>query len=254
MNIQKLVRHQLITIQISLGQYSDFVTAIINNAEMSSSSYVCVANVHMLVEAHNDPDFAEVVNNSEIITPDGNPLTWALKFLYGISQPRVAGMDLLPSLLDEASKKSIPIYFYGGTTSMLNSTLEYVAHFYPNLNIAGVYSPPFRPLTSIEESFVIDNINNSKAKIVFVALGCPKQEKWMASMKGRVQATMIGIGGALPVMIGLQKRAPIWMQKSSLEWFYRLLQEPKRLFKRYAITNSIFLWLLLKAKILHSNS
>jgi N-acetylglucosaminyldiphosphoundecaprenol N-acetyl-beta-D-mannosaminyltransferase len=130
---------------------------------------------------------------------------------------------------------------------MLERTRLYLQKNFPQLPIAGLYSPPFRPLSSLEEEQIIDTINRSGAKFVFVALGCPKQEKWMASMKGRVQACMIGIGGALPVLVGMQKRAPRWMQKTGLEWFYRMVQEPGRLFKRYAVTNTLFLWLLLKA-------
>jgi N-acetylglucosaminyldiphosphoundecaprenol N-acetyl-beta-D-mannosaminyltransferase len=124
-----------------------------------------------------------------------------------------------------------------------NQTLKaFCENHYPVLKLVGLYSPPFRALTKEEE--VILNINASGAGFVFVALGCPKQEKWMAAMKGRINACMVGIGGALPVMIGMQKRAPVWMQKASLEWLYRLIQEPQRLFKRYAVTNTMFIVLL----------
>jgi N-acetylglucosaminyldiphosphoundecaprenol N-acetyl-beta-D-mannosaminyltransferase len=115
---------------------------------------------------------------------------------------------------------------------------------YPNLHIRGLYSPPFRALTPEEEERTIERINSSGAKLLFVVLGCPKQEQWMASMAGRINAVMIGIGGALPVLIGMQKRAPKWMQRAGLEWLFRLLQEPRRLFKRYFVTNSVFLYLL----------
>ncbi|PQA52738.1 WecB/TagA/CpsF family glycosyltransferase [Siphonobacter curvatus] len=236
----------LLSININLGEYDSFLNRIVYNASENISSYVCVANVHMLVEAYNNQSFAEIVNNADLITPDGMPLTWGLKLVHGIRQERVAGMDLLPDLLSLASKHKLPVYFYGGTQAMLDQTEIYVSENYPDLQLAGMYSPPFRVLTSQEEHQVINSINGSGAKIVFVALGCPKQEKWMASMKGYINATMIGIGGALPVMIGMQKRAPEWMQRTSLEWLYRLSQEPKRLFKRYAVTNSMYLLLLAK--------
>ena len=140
----------------------------------------------------------------------------------------------------------MPVYFYGGTRQLLDKTLEYIAEHYPNLVVAGSFSPPFRKLTTKEDDLIIEDINNSGAHLVFVVLGCPKQEKWMASMKGRVNAMMVGIGGALSVMIGNQKRAPGWMQNAGLEWMFRFLQEPVRLFKRYSYTNSIFLYLLVK--------
>lgn len=199
----------------------------------------------MTIEAHWDLKFAEVVNNADLVTPDGMPLAKAMKYLYGVKQDRVAGMDLLPDLLSAAEKENFGVFFYGGTQEMLDRTKEYVSSVCPKLDNPQYYSPPFRPLTKQEEQEVITKINDSSANLVFVALGCPKQEKWMASMKGRINACMIGIGGALPVMIGMQKRAPQWMQKMSLEWLYRLFQEPKRLFKRYFITNSIFIYLLL---------
>ncbi|PKK36154.1 glycosyltransferase [Siphonobacter sp. SORGH_AS_0500] len=237
---------QLISIKISSGPYQSFIDKLVYMACNQIPAYCCVANVHMLVEAYNNEAFASIVNNADLVTPDGMPLTWGLKLVHGIQQDRVAGMDLLPDLLAEASKLQLPVYFYGGTQAMLDQTDAYIRKVYPSLHVAGMYSPPFRPLTAEEDQQIVDKINASGARMIFVALGCPKQEKWMASMKGRIQATMIGIGGALPVMVGMQKRAPEWMQKASLEWLYRLVQEPKRLFKRYAVTNTTYLWLLTK--------
>lgn len=240
-------RTAVLGMQISRGSYAQFVDSIIESAESKESAYVCVANVHMLTETYKNKNFAAVVNGADFITPDGKPLTWALRLLKGVRQERVAGMDLLPDLLKLAEEKKIPVYFYGGQQETLDRTQTYLKERFPLLSIAGLYSPPFRQLSNAEEENVIENINRSGARMVFVALGCPKQEKWMSSMQGRVHALMIGVGGALPVMIGAQKRAPGWMQKGGLEWVYRLLQEPRRLFSRYAITNSLFLYLLSKA-------
>ncbi|MCC7380157.1 MAG: WecB/TagA/CpsF family glycosyltransferase [Chitinophagaceae bacterium] len=237
----------ILGLQVSTGKYQTFIEKIIDLAFSGTSSYVCVANVHMLVEAYRDKRFSEIVNGADIITPDGVPLVWASRLLYGKKQDRVAGMDLLPDLLKRVEQDNLPVYFYGGTTEMLKKTKGFLELNYTYLNITGLYSPPFRALTVAEQKEIEQQINDSKAKIVFVVLGCPKQEKWMASMKGKVNACMIGIGGALPVLIGAQKRAPQWMQKNGLEWLYRLAQEPGRLAKRYIVTNSIFIWLLLKA-------
>lgn len=237
----------LLGINLSTGAYKDFVSAIIQSADAQQSHYVCVANVHMLVEAHKDKNFAGIVSNAQIITPDGKPLAWASKILHGIKQQRVAGMDLLPDLLQQAQEKNLPVYFYGGQQNILDKTSEYLKVKYPQLIVAGLYSPPFRKLSLTEEDNIIQRINQSGARLVFVILGCPKQERWMAAMKGRIHAMMVGVGGALPVMVGSQKRAPVWMQKTGFEWLYRLVQEPRRLFKRYAVTNSIFIHLLLRA-------
>lgn len=239
-------RISLLSINVSLGNYIEFVDSISQYAIDRVSKYICVANVHMLVEAYQDKTFAQIVNNADLVTPDGMPLTWGLKLVHHIEQDRVAGMDLLPDLLQKAESAGINVFFYGGTQAMIDQTTVYLDKTYPDLKIAGMISPPFRVLTKEEEASMVEQINASGAQMIFVALGCPKQEKWMASMKGRIHATMIGIGGALPVMVGIQKRAPEWMQKASLEWLYRLGQEPKRLFKRYAVTNTTYLWLLAK--------
>lgn len=203
----------------------------------------------MYIEAYRNSDFLEQINNADIVTPDGQPLVWMLKLLYGIKQDRVAGMDVLPDLLLRMEKENLPVYFYGGTQNMLDKTAEYIKQEYPNLKVAGLYSPPFRPLTSTEESEIVQKINTAAPAIVFVFLGCPQQEKWVAKMKGKINSVMAAVGGALPVMIGMQKRAPVWMRKRGLEWLFRLYVEPMRLFKRYANTNSLFIWLMIKEYI-----
>jgi N-acetylglucosaminyldiphosphoundecaprenol N-acetyl-beta-D-mannosaminyltransferase len=200
----------------------------------------------MLVEAYRNTTFASVVENAAVITADGKPITWAIRSLFGIRQPRIAGMDLLPDLIKEAALKNISVYFYGGTRKLLKKTKQHLRKTYKTLKVAGMYSPPFRELNFQEKEECIKRINDSGAQLVFVVLGCPKQEKWMASMKGRIEAMMIGVGGALPVMIHEQKRAPRWMQNTGLEWLHRLMQDPRRLFARYAITNTVFLCLLMR--------
>lgn len=137
-------------------------------------------------------------------------------------------------------------FFYGGTEDLLAKTKEFLQANYPGLILAGFLSPPFRNLTNNETEDVIGHINKSGAGLVFVILGCPKQEMWMALVHAKINAVTIGIGAALPVFIGIKKRAPKWMQNSGLEWLFRLLQEPKRLLKRYAITNTMFILLILK--------
>ncbi|MBB3054375.1 WecB/TagA/CpsF family glycosyltransferase [Mucilaginibacter gotjawali] len=244
-----LNKKRILSIDVSWGKYEEFVSLILGLGRERKSSYVCIANAHMLVEAHRSKSFQRVINDAEIITPDGMPLAKSFKLLYGIEQVRVDGMGLLPLLIERSIKENHSVYFYGGSPELIEHAKFFLKENYPSLNIAGIYSPPFRYLTVAEKSAVVENINQSGANIVFVALGCPKQEWWMAEMKGRIQSVMIGIGGALPVFVGLQKRAPIWMQRNSLEWLFRLLLEPRRLFKRYLITNVVFLWLLFYEKI-----
>ena len=240
-------KKHLISIGISLSDYHDFVNNIIMLTEHEQrNEYVCVANAHMLVEAYRHKDFADMVNNSKITTPDGMSLIWGLRLLYKIKQCRVAGMDLLPDLLAEASKHKKAVFLYGGTEDILMKTQKYISINYPGIPHVGAYSPPFSPMREKEEEEIVKMINSSNVGLVFVTLGCPKQERWMAAMKDKINAVMIGVGGALPVLIGLQKRAPKWMQKVGLEWFFRFLQEPLRLWKRYATTNFMFILLFVK--------
>ena len=219
------------------------------NAAHRRSRTVCFANVHMVVEAHLHSTVASAVNKADWAITDGMPLVWAIKSLYGLKQDRVAGMDMILSLLDRAEKENISIFFYGCTPDVLQRVRQFCLHNFPSIKIAGTISPPFRALTNEEEKDVIETINNSGAGLVFVALGCPKQELWMEHMKHRIQAVMLGIGGALPMLIGEKKRAPKWIQRIGFEWLFRLVQEPRRLFKRYAVTNTLFVYFFLKQLI-----
>lgn len=241
-----MIQKRIISLDIDCISYKECMDKIYFFANNNVSSFVCVANVHMLIEAYKSKIYAELVNNGSIVISDGMPLAKSIYWLYGIKQERIAGMDLLPDLLSMSEKMGLKVFFFGGTHSMLEKTKVFCSIKFPELDVVGYISPPFRPLSTDEEKDYIQKINDSKAGFVFVALGCPKQEKWMASMKGRINACMIGIGGALPVMIGMQKRAPKWMQDSGLEWVYRLSQEPGRLFGRYFKTNSIFIFLFIK--------
>ncbi|RYF79445.1 MAG: glycosyltransferase, partial [Chitinophagaceae bacterium] len=240
---------KVINFKISLGSYEKTIAEIIDLGKMCASRYVCVANVHMLVEAYNSPLFGTVVENAAVVTSDGKPLTWALRLLHGIKQDRIAGMFLMQDLLKKAEGEGLPVFFYGSTPEVLKATNKHLREAYPKLEVGGLISPPFRALSADEEEAHVSAINASGARLVFVALGCPKQEKWMASMQGRINAVMIGVGAALPVMVGMRKMAPLWIQNSGLEWLFRLCLEPRRLFKRYAVTNSTFLYLLGKELI-----
>lgn len=237
-------KKKIISFGVSIGPHAQFVEQIAELGRARHSSYVCVANVHMVIEAWRDQSFARIINDADIVTPDGMPLVKAMQLLYGIRQDRVAGMDLVPSLLTAAEKKRLAVFLYGTTDEVLTQVVDKIRKECPKLTIAGSLSPPFRPLSSEEDAQITDQINKSGANIVLVALGCPKQENWMAAHKGRVNAVMVGVGGSFPVYAGLQKRAPAWMCRWSLEWFYRFQQEPQRLFRRYLVTNTLFLLLM----------
>lgn len=240
------LRASVISLALSLGSYQAVQESIVATAKQGQSGTVCFANVHMCVEAQHNPAIARAVNQANWVVADGVPLLWAMQLLYGIKQERITGLDMLPSLLERAAEEKLPVFFYGSTEDVLAQTVGVCRQKYPSLKIAGTLSPPFRALTAEEETQIARQITASGTKLVFVALGCPKQEVWLDRMRNQIPAVLLAIGGALPVLAGSVSRSPKWMQRSGLEWFYRFLQEPRRLFKRYAVTNSLFLYYLVK--------
>jgi len=227
---------------INSGTYQEMVKEI---ALAGIHSYVCVANVHMTIEAYKDETFRDVVNGANITTPDGMPLAKAMRYLYGIRQDRVAGMDLISDLMEYCGNNGKKIFLYGSTDEILEKIKTKAKKTYPSLQIES-YSPPFRNITDKEEESIVNMINNFEPDFVFVALGCPKQEKWMAEHQNKINSCMIGLGGAFEVYAEVKDRAPKWMQKLSLEWLYRLIQDPKRLWRRYLVTNTLFIALFSK--------
>jgi N-acetylglucosaminyldiphosphoundecaprenol N-acetyl-beta-D-mannosaminyltransferase len=213
-----------------------------NNKE---SRYVCICNVHSIVTAKRYSELARIINSADMATPDGMPLVWYLRHNGFPAQQRINGPDLMFKYCQLAASRGVPIFLYGGTERTLSTLVRVLNEKFPRLNIAGYNSPPFRNLTEKEEITVIDSINQSGAKVVFVGLGCPKQEQWMAQHKGKIKAVMIGVGAAFDYHAGIIKRAPLWMQRSGLEWLYRLCSEPRRLWRRYLVTNSLFLFYML---------
>jgi N-acetylglucosaminyldiphosphoundecaprenol N-acetyl-beta-D-mannosaminyltransferase len=241
-----MVKENIFTFPISIGSYQKFIDEIFNLTEHKTSSYDCFANVHMVVEAYHDPQFNSVVKNADIVTPDGQPVAFFLQRLKKINQERVAGLDIFPDLLKEAELRKKSVFFYGATDEILRMIVEKAKRQFPALKIGGSYSPPFRKLTQEEDLNIVDQLNKSNSDLIFVALGCPKQEQWMANHRPQIRGCMLGIGHAFKVYAEISKRSPLWMQRLSLEWVYRLFQEPGRLWKRYFYTNTFFLWLTFK--------
>ena len=239
-------KKKIVRTDISIGGYGEFIDEITELSREKKSSYVCFINVHSAIEAKNDNKFAEIINFADIAAPDGMPIAKSIELLYGIKQERIAGMDLFPVILKKAAEENLSVFLYGSTDFVLGKIAGRIKSELPDLKIAGLYSPPFRNLSETEKNTVAAAINDSGCNLVFVALGCPKQEIWMAEMKGRVNAVMLGVGGAFPVYAGIHKRAYGWMRNLSLEWLFRLIQEPKRLLWRYIYTDSIFLFLMSK--------
>ena len=248
-------RVHILSLRISNISFKQAIEKVSEMAIHHIPSYVCFANVHMTIEAHRDTVFAAKVNAATLTLADGFPVCKAGSILHNEKLERIAGMDFMPRLLSFMNEKTgYKVFFYGSTTEVLNELVSYTQEHYKNVEVAGFISPPFRPLTDQETNENIRTINESGAHVVFVGLGCPKQENWMAANYKKINAVLLGVGGAFLTTAQLQKRAPNFMQKTGLEWLYRLRQEPRRLFKRYFVTNSVFIGLLIKAaakKIVH---
>lgn len=228
-------------VNIQVTDMKKTVRALEENLEQWRGEYVCVANVHTTVTAHREPDYLAVQNGAVLILPDGSPLS-AYARRHGFPQAkRVAGPDLMQEMLRRSGETGSRHFFYGGKQETLDKLAKHIPKQYPGAVVAGMYSPPFRPLTAQEEAECVERINAAKPDYVWVCLGAPKQERWMAAHKGKINGVMLGVGAAFEFEIGSIRRAPHWMQENSLEWLYRLVQDPKRLFKRYVSTNIEFL-------------
>lgn len=234
---------------VTLTNYSDSCDRIIELALSGRSEYIIAANVHVVMTGYFDTAYQTIINQAAMVTLDGIPLVWAIRLLGQKNPTRVYGPDLMLALCETLAQNAIPIYLYGGTEFTLEKLQTNLTHKFPNLNIVGTHSPPFRPLTSQEEAEDRQRIENSGAKVIFVGLGCPKQEEWMARQKGQLKGVMIGVGAAFRFHTGEVSQAPRWMMKVGLEWLYRLISEPRRLWKRYAFNNPAFV-ILFSAQLL----
>ncbi len=212
-------------------------------------NYVCVTGVHGVMESQRDPQLKEIHNRSGMTVPDGMPMVWAGHHAGAPWMTRVYGPDLMLEVLQRAVRHGWSSYFYGGapgTPELLADKLRERLH---GLRVAGTYSPPFRPLTAQEDEDVVARINASGADLVWVGLSTPKQERWMADHVGRLDAAaLVGVGAAFDFYAGLLKQAPPWMQARGLEWLYRLLREPRRLWRRYLRNNPAFVLRILRER------
>jgi len=209
-------------------------------AHARESRYVTICNVHVVVSASRDAAYRDIINGSDMATPDGAPVAWMLRRQGFAGQPRISGPDLMWALCERAASEYLPVVCYGSTEATLALLETRLQAAFPALRMT-MESPPFRALTAEEDAAAVDRINTSGAGIVFVGLGCPKQERWMAEHRGRVNAVMIGVGAAFDFHAGTVQRAPAWMRDNGLEWLHRLLSEPGRLWKRYLVTNTLFI-------------
>lgn len=232
---KKLNRNNILGMRVDLSSSDDTLSKIKEwaNANSEYGHYVCLSNVHMCMEAYDDKRFQGIVNNANLVLADGKPIYWAQKLLGASNATQIRGVELSLRVCAQASLDNTPVGLYGGSSSSLIELNKVLKTLYPELNIVCKIAPPFRPLTSEEDSKVVDEINASGARILLVGLGCPKQEKWMADHVSKVNCVMLGVGAAFDFITGDKRSAPNLISRLGLEWLWRLACEPRRLWKRY---------------------
>jgi N-acetylglucosaminyldiphosphoundecaprenol N-acetyl-beta-D-mannosaminyltransferase len=241
---RELVQRRIIGMRVDATSYEDAADRICSWARSGESRYVCAAAVNNVIEARDHVDFRRIMNEADLVTPDGRPLVWGLRLLGVPHASQVAGTHLTGVLCARAADEGVPVGFLGGTPEVLDALVINLHDLFPQLRVVYRHSPPFRPLDPAEEEATVEEIALSGARILFVGLGAPKQEHWMARHRGRVDAVMVGVGAAFDFLSGQKNRAPTWVQRLAMEWLYRLLQEPRRLWKRYLLGNPRFIALL----------
>lgn len=245
--VRKVDRSQIPTcnilgVNIAAINMEFLLNFIEDNIEELSGDYITVANVHTTVTAYEDENYRKIQNGAIMAIPDGGPLSTVGRKRGGENMERTTGPSLMGEIFNISAEKGYSHYFYGSTEETLAQLQEKLKEKYPGINIAGAYSPPFRKLSEEEDTEIIKNINNANPDFLWIGLGAPKQEIWMAQHAGKVKGLMVGVGAGFDYYAENIKRAPQWMQKTNLEWFYRLIQDPKRLFSRYLNTNTKFIW------------
>jgi len=226
--------------RVDATNYAHAAQQVLRWARQDESRYVCVATVNNVIEAYDDPGYGAVMEAADLVTPDGMPLVWGLRLLGAAAATRVYGPDLTPAVCQLAAEHGVPVGFYGGTEDVLDQLIDRLVQRYPGLRTVYRASPPFRPLTPAEERRTVEDLGRSGARILFVGLGTPKQERWMAEHKGQVHAVMLGVGAAFDFLAGRKAQAPGLLQRLGLEWLYRLVHEPRRLWRRYLYRNPRF--------------
>jgi N-acetylglucosaminyldiphosphoundecaprenol N-acetyl-beta-D-mannosaminyltransferase len=239
--MQRVEARRILGMRVDATSYAHASHEILRWARQGESRYVCVATVNNVIEAYDDPGYQAVIEAADLVTPDGMPLVWGLRLLGVAGATRVYGPDLTPVVCQLATEQGVPVGFYGGAEDVLGTLTARLERRFPGLQVVYRSSPPFRPLTPEEERQTVEGLHRSGARILFVGLGAPKQERWMAGHRGQVDAVMLGVGAAFDFLAGRKRQAPRLVQRLGLEWLFRLAHEPRRLWRRYLYRNPRFI-------------
>lgn len=216
------------------------VDYLCEQAKSGASGYVCVSNVHTTMMGYFDPSYQEITNQSLVSVPDGMPLCWMMRLQGQVQQDRIRGPSLMRRVCDRGRRHQIKHFLFGATDETLLRLQSYLQKEYPGIAIVGIYSPPFKEFTESDFAAFADLLNSSGAHMIWIGLGAPKQERFMWEMRQRLRGIQFGIGAAFDILPGNVVEAPMWMQSAGLEWIYRFVQEPKRLWRRYVLYNPLF--------------
>ena len=238
---------EVLGVNVAVGDLQQALERVERWSADSIGRSVCFSNVHSLVTASGDPTFKSVLQCADMVLPDGAPVAWLMRRYGQKAQRRVCGPDFMAAYMGRAAARQEGVFLLGSTNETLQQLERVLTAKFFGLKIVGSISPPFRELTDAEDQALIDALNRSGAATVWVSLGCPKQERWMATHKDRVGATLLGVGAAFDFHAGTVQRAPVWMQRIGMEWAFRLFQEPRRLAARYLATNTRFAYLVVRA-------
>lgn len=239
---------EILKTNINVTSMPDTLAYIEGQLEALRGRYICVSNVHTTVMAYENEQYRAVQNGAAMALPDGAPLSRYSRMRGFCDAQRVTGPDLMTELFRVSGQKGYRHFFYGSTQQTLDDMSRALQRDYPDIAIAGMYAPPFRPLTEQEDREVVARINDAHPDFIWVGLGAPKQEEWMYSHRGKFSAVSVGVGAGFDYVAGHIRRAPKVMQALCLEWLYRLAQDPGRLWKRYVVTNTKFLWYIFKER------
>jgi N-acetylglucosaminyldiphosphoundecaprenol N-acetyl-beta-D-mannosaminyltransferase len=237
-----LEHRHVLGMRVDATSYADASARVLAWAREGTPRTVCVANVHMTMEALDDPTFQTLVNASDLVTPDGMPLVWALRRLGVPSASRVYGPTLTLHVCERAAEEGVAVGLLGGSPEAIEALVPTLQDRFPGLQVAYAVSPPFRPATPQEDAATVAAILAAGVRVLFVGLGCPKQERWMAAHRHRLPLVQIGVGAAFDFHAGRVRQAPPALQRLGLEWAFRLAMEPRRLAKRYLKHNPRFMW------------
>jgi len=232
----------ILGVNVNVTDIKETIKHIEDNLNKAKGNYICISNVHTTVMSYEDKQYRKIQNEAFMTLPDGKPLSIVSKLKGFKEAERVTGPDLMEEIFKISEKKGYTHYFYGSTEEVINCLRKSLIKIYPKLKIQGHCCPPFRQLSEDEDIVIINKINTAKSDFLWVGLGAPKQEIWMYNHRNIISSIMVGVGAGFEYHAGILKRAPEWIQKLSLEWLYRLIQQPRKLFKRYLFTNFKFVF------------